>query len=282
MGEAVLPNGDRFKGNYEDNARHGYGFYVFRNGARYDGTYKNGKRDGYGLMVYPDGSIYAGEWQANNRHGFGLYIYANGDRYEGEWENNEKNGIGLYYYVKDTFKYVGSFENGKRHGPGELITQEYKFVGDFVNDLPFGPGVFFTFSGQKVTGEYIELLLPEEDSTSKDDLREDYDENPPEPVARTEAFWVKRNIAELHFVQISMAPSALEISLLKRSRRIRVYFEKGGTPEGITKEELDEIDKTPLEGEFLKFANRSAGSTPASESVKTDSNFNETELKVSI
>ena len=135
FGEAILPNGDRYKGAYRYGKRHGYGMYVFKNGARYDGEYIEGQRNGRGLFVYPDGSIYCGAWRDNKRNGFGIYIYPNTDRYEGNWQDNTKQGDGIYYYVKDNLKYVGKFDKGLRQGLGEIRTAEYRYWGNFLDDL---------------------------------------------------------------------------------------------------------------------------------------------------
>lgn len=134
FGQALLPNGDRYRGSYKANRRDGYGLYLFAQ-ARYDGEYVEGVRDGRGLCCYPDASVYAGEWRRQKRHGFGSYEYSGGnsnERYEGFWRDGVKEGDGVYYAGQS--KYVGGFKAGLRDGDGQVTTPEWRFEGRFRND----------------------------------------------------------------------------------------------------------------------------------------------------
>lgn len=112
------------------------------------GDYVKNKRHGRGTFLYPDGSKYDGEWNENLREGHGTYTYPNNDTYEGEWKNHQRHGKGTYTYAAtsmsqkfstilkiDVFfieaQYVGTWNNGKRQGLGEMQFGQYKYVGKF-------------------------------------------------------------------------------------------------------------------------------------------------------
>ncbi len=105
------------------------------------------KRHGKGAFFYPDGSKYDGDWNENVREGYGTYTYPNNDTYEGEWKNHQRHGKGTYTYAATSkirfcffslfenifieAKYIGTWNNGKRQGPGEMQFNQYRYVGKF-------------------------------------------------------------------------------------------------------------------------------------------------------
>jgi hypothetical protein len=46
-----------------------------------------------------------------------------GDRYKGEWRSDFMDGKGTFTAVNGT-KYTGRFKQDRKHGKGELITQD--------------------------------------------------------------------------------------------------------------------------------------------------------------
>jgi radial spoke head protein 1 len=134
QGKALLPNGDRYDGDYICGHRHGKGLYIFKSGHRYEGNYVQNKKHGQGIFLYPDGSKYDGEWADDLRCGYGVYKYANGDTYEGEWSKNLRHGQGTYTYTTTNMKFVGTWVNGVREGGGEMIFPSYIFKGSFSKD----------------------------------------------------------------------------------------------------------------------------------------------------
>ncbi len=106
-----MGNGDRYEGQFFDDARNGKGVYYFKSGDVYVGDYvddiKHGKGDYTAKVTTPckdiatsgkyryfDGDHYIGDFHKNNRHGFGKQWSKNGDYYEGEWVNHYKKGRG--------------------------------------------------------------------------------------------------------------------------------------------------------------------------------------------
>lgn len=53
--------------------------------------------------------------------GEGLATYANGDTYDGEYVEGYRRGKGTYSFAKNGDKYVGSFEQNRKHGIGRMV-----------------------------------------------------------------------------------------------------------------------------------------------------------------
>ncbi len=52
------PNGAKYKGDFEDGYRSGYGFYYYYGGDYYMGEWKNDKKEGVGTYYYADGTYF--------------------------------------------------------------------------------------------------------------------------------------------------------------------------------------------------------------------------------
>lgn len=180
FGKANLPNGDIYEGQYQNGKRHGNGTYRFNNHARYVGDYVRNKRHGKGIFYYPDGSKYEGDWNENVREGYGTYTYPNGDTYEGEWKNHQRHGKGTYTYAATKAQYVGIWNAGKRHGPGELHFGEYRYSGKFYDNYPKGKGRFIFKKGYQQNGEYHVTTTASEDD--------------PEAPAQVQYKWIARDV----------------------------------------------------------------------------------------
>jgi hypothetical protein len=70
-GTYTRSNGDRYEGEFENDAMHGEGVYSWPNGDTYTGQFKNGKMNGNGTYRHVDGSIYVGEFSDDQKHGYG-------------------------------------------------------------------------------------------------------------------------------------------------------------------------------------------------------------------
>jgi len=67
-GVKTWPWGDRYDGDFMNDAKHGMGRYTWGArsafaGDRYEGGFANDKRNGYGVYVWASGDAYAGPWK---------------------------------------------------------------------------------------------------------------------------------------------------------------------------------------------------------------------------
>lgn len=146
-------NGDRYRGQYQNNLRHGAGTLLFKNGDKYEGEFENGMQHGFGThWVNKDGKLrmqYRGGFGYGKRQGQGILAYQDGGKYEGEWMGGKRDGQGKMIYP-DGSVYEGMWKEGKRHGPGTLfLTNGDIFQGEYAFDLKDGPGTFFYVSKNK-------------------------------------------------------------------------------------------------------------------------------------
>jgi len=86
-----------YRGDFLAGKKHGKGIKVMPNGDRYEGDFSNDYRNGHGIYVWGDktqwaGDRYEGEYQRDLRHGWGVYQWNSGDRYEGAWKNDLRMG----------------------------------------------------------------------------------------------------------------------------------------------------------------------------------------------
>ncbi len=116
-------SGDIYKGEFQENKRHGFGTYTFLDGEIYTGDWKNNVRDGFGTNTFKSGEKYIGEYKKDLRDGFGTNYFANGEIYEGYWRNDQQNGLGVVLF-SDEYKgdkYIGYHQNNDMHGRGLYV-----------------------------------------------------------------------------------------------------------------------------------------------------------------
>ena len=62
----------------------------------YRGQVNDNKRHGLGVCVYEIGRVYEGSWDYDKRHGKGYEKFSNGNQYLGEYDHGKVNGKGIY------------------------------------------------------------------------------------------------------------------------------------------------------------------------------------------
>ncbi|XP_071440432.1 radial spoke head 1 homolog [Hetaerina americana] len=219
LGRAILPNKDLYQGYYRYGRRDGNGLYMFRNGARYDGDWYQNLKDGNGIFYYPDGSKYEGQWQSDMKHGYGAYTYPNGDFYEGTWKENFRHGLGTYLFKATETKFLGTWVNGIREGPGQLLHPKNRFYGTWVKDMPLGPGcyVFDPPVDCMIHGEYIHVKDPAFESIGK---LEEGDQDEPQAKIGLIPVWRSDRITEFDPTLLPPIPVPTQIPEIRIKKSI--------------------------------------------------------------
>ena len=84
----------------------GLGSLVVPNGEKYVGEFKDGKRHGQGKVTIPNGSKYEGEWKDDEFNGQGKYTFSNGGSFVGLWKDSVPWNITGYNEKSEFVKYV--------------------------------------------------------------------------------------------------------------------------------------------------------------------------------
>jgi len=126
---ALVPSGNIYAECVYGDCENGLGSYIWPGGDAYTGEWRNGRPEGQGRFTWPEGDAYIGEWTGGRNEGHGRYIAPPGatlylvDLTDGEVigpgciQGDCANGYGAYTWLSGA-KYIGSFENGERNGPG--------------------------------------------------------------------------------------------------------------------------------------------------------------------
>jgi hypothetical protein len=156
----MLPNGDRYEGEWQDGRPHGSGLYQCKDGrcivgvwdrgrclpktitaqagvAVYDessmffsvvctdGTRIHGGIDWSGFAgtcfcLHPDGSSYSGQYKHGHANGHGVLTLVDGQRYDGQWLCDRRHGHGFLLYA-DGSRWQGEWRDDQRHS-GTTVT----------------------------------------------------------------------------------------------------------------------------------------------------------------
>jgi len=94
--------GERYKGEWHRNQKHGRGTQYYPNGDKYEGGWVEGRRSGQGTFwKYDNGKYrvqYNGQWQDDKREGFGTFFNKKGEFFQGEWRQGKRYGKGRQTY----------------------------------------------------------------------------------------------------------------------------------------------------------------------------------------
>ncbi|GMI64787.1 phosphatidyl inositol monophosphate 5 kinase 4 [Hibiscus trionum] len=162
--EKILPNGDYYTGQWQDNFPDGQGKYLWTDGCIYIGEWHKGKTMGRGRFTWPSGASYEGEFKTGYMDGSGIYIGANGDTYKGNWVMNLKHGHGMMHYSNGDL-FDGEWRRGLQEGQGKYQWKNKNYyVGEWKNGVIFGKGTFVWSNGSKYDG-FWEDGLPKGNGT---------------------------------------------------------------------------------------------------------------------
>ena len=130
-GEITLETGESYTGEFQHGKYHGEGVLDGLAGRTYVGHFNNGKLEGK-VRIYKNFVLeYEGDFYNNNYNGFGELYDTTSLResrlvYSGHFVNGLFEGEGVQYFVNSNFrcfKYIGTFDSGKRNGKGTLYAR---------------------------------------------------------------------------------------------------------------------------------------------------------------
>ncbi|XP_065117867.1 MORN repeat-containing protein 3 [Paramisgurnus dabryanus] len=157
-------NGDRYRGEWLDNKKHGNGMQVWKKtGIIYDGEWSFGKRHGYGVLTKFHREqkeyvrVYAGGWQNDKKEGVGTYFYSPLAFYEGHWSKDQRAGWGRMQYENGEV-YEGEWLKDKHDGQGVLLLANgNRYEGAWRDGKKNGHGKFFYLDrGQLYEGLWVD------------------------------------------------------------------------------------------------------------------------------
>ncbi|RZC33156.1 alsin [Asbolus verrucosus] len=172
-----------YTGRWLNSKMHGNGKLQWPDGKVYTGQFSNNQLSGYGVMEIPNVGIYEGQWKDNQQNGFGIFTYANTDVYKGHFKDGQPHGHGFLrkgnfmanaasFYIGDWVsglksgygvmddivtgeKYIGSWQDNKKHGNGLIVTSDgIYYEGIFNQDALTGQGVMILEDGTHYEGEF--------------------------------------------------------------------------------------------------------------------------------
>jgi hypothetical protein len=87
-GRMIFWNGDIYQGDFVDSVSQGLGIFISEEG-KYKGEWFDNQRHGFGTFIWADGRKYTGEWMEDRQHGKVAYIDSQGNKIIGEYINGE-------------------------------------------------------------------------------------------------------------------------------------------------------------------------------------------------
>lgn len=178
---------------------------MLKNGARYLGEYQCGLKRGSGKFYYPDGSTYDGQWKKDLKHGQGLYTYPNGDQYDGNWYKGQRHGVGTYTFAEAKCAFHGTWKDGVRMGPVELIFRQHRFYGTWDDQDPVGPGAY-TFACKTMALGYVAMEAKDGESRVDKPLR-----NKPDEDRVAEPMWMAQHLDNYDYSKLPLEPMPLPL-----------------------------------------------------------------------
>lgn len=168
VGRLSYRDGDVYSGEFVRDMRHGRGLVAYANGDSYEGAMVKDKPEGQGTFHWKDGREYRGLFSQGAIHGQGSikYVEANfpidllvsacrcGPENSARGRLNEVPGSvrALTDATRSRGRYVGDFQDGRRHGSGRvefraacdsggLGLEPHFLQGEWVDDQWHGQGV---------------------------------------------------------------------------------------------------------------------------------------------
>ena len=153
-------NGEIYQGSWNiSNQRHGFGINISPEGNIFKGLWNQDKMGSYGLLLDSKGNYYKGDLKDGKCEGKGEMVVREKSKYVGTFENDYPNGKGILENYENKTKYDGDFVNGKKEGKGVMEYEDGTvYEGDFKNDQFEGNGVLKFPNGNKYEGEFHGII----------------------------------------------------------------------------------------------------------------------------
>lgn len=126
----------------------------------YEGQWKDNQQNGVGILNYTNGDIYKGSFKDGLPHGHGVlrkgsFNTSTASIYIGEWILGTKCGYGVMDDIMAGEKYLGNWNDNKKHGNGVIVTSEgVYYEGMFSQDIFAGYGLMILKDGTYYEGEF--------------------------------------------------------------------------------------------------------------------------------
>ena len=127
-GEMYFDNGNIYSGEWKDDEFHGNGIYKNQTDS-YEGIWSRGQLM-KGKMIFCSGERYEGNCWCGVPHGIGTYYFRNGDKYAGNWYNYAKEGYGTFTWSNGDY-YEGEWLDNEFHGKGLLVKKGIQKKGNW-------------------------------------------------------------------------------------------------------------------------------------------------------
>ncbi|KAL4431868.1 hypothetical protein ABPG74_012680 [Tetrahymena malaccensis] len=163
-GIIIHSNGDIYEGNFKNFAADKYGEFKGVNGEQYKGQWQNDQKHGRG--VYQDQLYkYEGDFERGIKQGQGTLEFYDVFKYKGSFQNNMFEGNGeLEYLDGSKRKYIGEFNQNKKSGNGHFIWPLCEYKGQYQDDQRNGMGEIQFVEGIKVSGMFVNGQLNDDNA----------------------------------------------------------------------------------------------------------------------
>ena len=86
-------------------------------------------------------------------HGIGIQVWCSGGIWEGYWEDGKLHGRGRS--ICDEYYYIGEYKEGRRNGEGvEYEETGNRYEGEWKDGDRHGQGTYYRWNGDKYTGQW--------------------------------------------------------------------------------------------------------------------------------
>ncbi|KAK9739210.1 MORN repeat [Popillia japonica] len=159
-GKIEWPDGKMYTGQFNNNQMHGFGRMDMPNIGVYEGQWKENQQNGFGILKYSNGDVYKGYFKDGVPHGHGSYKQGNfttsaASIYIGDWILGSKSGYGIMHDIISGEKYLGNWNDNKKHGKGLIVTSDgIYYEGVFNQDILTGSGLMILEDGTFYEGDF--------------------------------------------------------------------------------------------------------------------------------